>query len=84
MFTNLIARQPKNIRTILEKKKSPLVMVRILMEVLQEEMAMRIISVAATNTNRTTLRSSRVARWEVNFDELPYDPDRRRISDYIG
>jgi len=43
VFTNLIARQPKNIRTILEKKKSPLVMVRILMEVLQEEMAMRIM-----------------------------------------
>jgi hypothetical protein len=26
------------------------------------------------NTNHTTLRSSRVSQWEVNFDELPYDP----------
>ena len=41
--------------------------------------------VVATNTNHTSLRSSRVSRREVNFDELPYDPaDRRRISDYIG
>lgn len=29
--------------------------------------------------------SSRIARKDVNLDELPYDPaDRRRISDYIG
>ena len=41
--------------------------------------------VVATNTNHTSLCSSRVSRREVNFDELPYDPaDRRRISDYIG
>jgi hypothetical protein len=41
--------------------------------------------VNASNANRTTNRSSRISRHEVNFDELPYDPvDRRRISDYIG
>jgi hypothetical protein len=40
---------------------------------------------SALNINQPTHRSSRIARHEVNFDELPYDPaDRRRISDYIG
>ena len=39
----------------------------------------------ALNTNHSTHHSSRIARHEVKFDELPYDPaDRRRISDYIG
>ena len=44
-------------------------------EALQEEMVM----------HHSTHHSSRIARHEVKFDELPYDPaDRRRISDYIG
>ena len=41
MFTHQFDSQPKHNGTILEKKKILLLMVRILMEVLQEEMAMR-------------------------------------------
>jgi hypothetical protein len=37
----------------------------------------------ASNINCTIQHTSRI--YEVNFDELPYDPaDRRRISYYVG